>query len=130
MGAIQRYCNKVIYVKDGILEKSENLQDITNKYSEDNLETFENQTVSSKKNKQDKAKIWIEKQSNSIISDSSETFDFDICYDIFDEALKDEENIREMVAFPLGANGADAMMGCPGEVFEKQLRETHIKIRD
>ena len=44
--------------------------------------------------------------------------------------LKDEENIREMVAFPLGANGADQMMGCPGEVFEKQLRETHIKIRD
>ena len=44
--------------------------------------------------------------------------------------LKDEENIREMVAFPLGANGADAMMGCPSEVFEKQLRETHIKIRD
>ena len=44
--------------------------------------------------------------------------------------LKDEENIREMVAFPLASNGADAMMGCPGEVFEKQLRETHIKIRD
>ena len=40
--------------------------------------------------------------------------------------LKDEE----MVAFPLGANGADAMMGCPNEIFEKQLRETHIKIRD
>ena len=44
--------------------------------------------------------------------------------------LKDEENIREMVAFPLASNGADAMMGCPGEVFEKQLRETHIKVRD
>jgi len=44
--------------------------------------------------------------------------------------LKDEENIREMVAFPLASNGADAMMGCPNEVFEKQLRETHIKIRD
>ena len=44
--------------------------------------------------------------------------------------LKNEENIREMVAFPLSANGSDAMMGCPGEVFEKQLRETHIKIRD
>lgn len=44
--------------------------------------------------------------------------------------LKDEENIREMVAFPLGANGADSMMGCPGEVFEKQLQEAHIKIRD
>ena len=44
--------------------------------------------------------------------------------------LKDEENIREMVAFPLSANGAEAMMGCPNEVFEKQLQETHIKIRD
>ena len=44
--------------------------------------------------------------------------------------LKDEENIREMVAFPLSANGADAMMGCPNEVFEKQLQEAHIKIRD
>ena len=42
--------------------------------------------------------------------------------------LKDEENIREMVAFPLGANGSDAMMGCPGEVFDKQLKEAHIKI--
>lgn len=44
--------------------------------------------------------------------------------------LKDEENIREMVAFPLGANAQDAMMGCPNEVFEKQLKESHIKIRD
>ncbi len=44
--------------------------------------------------------------------------------------LKDEENIREMVAFPLSANGTDPMMGCPNEVFEKQLKETHIKIRD
>lgn len=44
--------------------------------------------------------------------------------------LKDEENIREMVAFPLGANGSDAMMGCPSEIFEKQLQEAHIKVRD
>ena len=44
--------------------------------------------------------------------------------------LKDEENIREMVAFPMAANGSDALMGCPNEVFEHQLRETHIKIRD
>ena len=44
--------------------------------------------------------------------------------------LKDEDNIREMVAFPMAANGADALMGSPNEVFEYQLRETHIKIRD
>lgn len=44
--------------------------------------------------------------------------------------LKDEENIREMVAFPISANGSDALTGCPNEVFEHQLRETHIKVRD
>jgi len=44
--------------------------------------------------------------------------------------LKDEENIREVVPFPLSSNGSDAMMGCPSEVFEKQLQEAHIKIRD
>lgn len=44
--------------------------------------------------------------------------------------LKDEENIREMVAFPISANGSDALMGCPNEVFESQLREVHIKVRD
>lgn len=44
--------------------------------------------------------------------------------------LKDEDNIREMVAFPMSANGSDAMMGCPNEIFEKQLQETHIKVRD
>lgn len=44
--------------------------------------------------------------------------------------LKDEENIREVVAFPLGANGADSMMGCPSEVFPKQLKYAHIKISD
>ena len=44
--------------------------------------------------------------------------------------LKDEENIREMVAFPLASNGADQMMGCPSEVFDKQLKEAHIKVVD
>ena len=44
--------------------------------------------------------------------------------------LKDEENIREVVAFPLGANGADSMMGCPSEVSPKQLKDAHIKISD
>lgn len=42
--------------------------------------------------------------------------------------LIDEENIREVVPFPLSANGSDMMMGCPSEISEKQLREAHIKI--
>ncbi len=42
--------------------------------------------------------------------------------------LLDEENIREVVPFPLSANGSDMMMGCPSEISEKQLGEAHIKI--
>lgn len=44
--------------------------------------------------------------------------------------LKDEENIREMVAFPISANGSDSLMGSPNVVSEEQLRDVHIKIRD
>ena len=43
--------------------------------------------------------------------------------------LKDEPNIREVIAFPLNSNAQDMMMGAPSEVSEQQLREVHIKIR-
>ncbi|MCR5214576.1 MAG: aspartate--tRNA ligase [Eubacterium sp.] len=43
--------------------------------------------------------------------------------------LKNEENIREVIAFPMNGNGQDMMCGAPGDVTELQLRETHIKVR-
>lgn len=43
--------------------------------------------------------------------------------------LKNEENIREVIAFPMAASGQDLMCGAPSEVTETQLREVHIKIR-
>ena len=43
--------------------------------------------------------------------------------------LLDEENIRETIAFPMNAQGADLLMGAPSDVSELQLREAHIKIR-
>lgn len=43
--------------------------------------------------------------------------------------LAEEENIREIIAFPLSSNGQDLLFGAPGPVDEKQLREVHIKIR-
>ena len=43
--------------------------------------------------------------------------------------LTEEENIREVIAFPLNSNAEDLMFGSPGEVTEQQLREVHIKIR-
>ena len=43
--------------------------------------------------------------------------------------LKDQPNIREVIAFPMNSNAQDLMMGSPSEVTEQQLREVHIKIR-
>ncbi|MCL2634274.1 MAG: aspartate--tRNA ligase [Oscillospiraceae bacterium] len=40
-----------------------------------------------------------------------------------------EENVREVIAFPLNSNGQDVLLGAPSEVSEMQLREAHIKIR-
>lgn len=44
--------------------------------------------------------------------------------------LREEENIREVIPFPMNGNAQDMMCGAPGEVSEMQLREAHIKVRD
>ena len=43
--------------------------------------------------------------------------------------LCNEENIREVIPFPMNGNAQDLMCGAPGEVTEIQLREVHIKVR-
>ena len=44
--------------------------------------------------------------------------------------LTNEENIREVIAFPMSGTAQDLMCGAPNEVTEQQLREVHIKVRD
>ena len=44
--------------------------------------------------------------------------------------LRNEENIREVIAFPMSGTAQDFMCGAPNEVTEQQLREVHIKVRD
>ena len=43
--------------------------------------------------------------------------------------LRGEENIREVIAFPMNSNAQDVLLGAPNEVSEQQLREVHIKLR-
>lgn len=43
--------------------------------------------------------------------------------------LKDENNIREVIAFPMNSTAQDLLLGSPGSVTEQQLREVHIKLR-
>ena len=44
--------------------------------------------------------------------------------------LRNEENIREIIAFPMSGTAQDLMCGAPNEITEQQLREVHIKVRD
>jgi aspartyl-tRNA synthetase len=44
--------------------------------------------------------------------------------------LRGEENIREVIAFPMNSAAQDLMCGAPNNVTEHQLREVHIKVRD
>ncbi len=44
--------------------------------------------------------------------------------------LRNEENIREVIAFPMSGTAQDLMCGAPNDVTEQQLREVHIKVRD
>lgn len=44
--------------------------------------------------------------------------------------LRNEENIREIIPFPMSGTAQDLMCGAPNEVTEQQLREAHIKVRD
>ncbi len=44
--------------------------------------------------------------------------------------LRNEENIREVIAFPMSGTAQDLMCSAPNEVTEQQLREVHIKVRD
>ncbi len=41
-----------------------------------------------------------------------------------------EENIREVIAYPMNGNAQDVMCGAPNTITQHQLREAHIKIRD
>ena len=43
--------------------------------------------------------------------------------------LAGEDNIREVIAFPMNQKAQDLMMDAPSDVSEKQLRELHIKVR-
>ena len=44
--------------------------------------------------------------------------------------LTNEENIREVITFPMSSAAQDLMCMAPNDVTEQQLREVHIKIRD
>lgn len=43
--------------------------------------------------------------------------------------LRNEENIREVIPFPMNGNAQDLMCGAPSDITEQQLREVHIRVR-
>jgi aspartate--tRNA ligase len=50
--------------------------------------------------------------------------------DRFMMILKDEENIREVYAFPKSGKAQDIMMNAPAEIDAEQLDELHIAVKE
>ncbi|MBX2813945.1 MAG: aspartate--tRNA ligase [Myxococcales bacterium] len=42
--------------------------------------------------------------------------------------LADQQNIREVIAFPMTQNALDLLMGAPSQVSEQQLKDLHIRL--
>jgi aspartyl-tRNA synthetase len=42
--------------------------------------------------------------------------------------LAGQENIREVIAFPLNQQGQDLLMNAPSEVSEQQLKDVHLRL--
>ena len=42
--------------------------------------------------------------------------------------LADEPNIREVIAFPMNQRAEDLLMGAPGAVDDKHLKELHLRL--
>ena len=55
---------------------------------------------------------------------------FAIWMDRFMMILKDEENIREVYAFPKSWKAQDLMMNAPASIDQEQLDELHIEVKD
>ena len=44
--------------------------------------------------------------------------------------VEDDENIREIIAFPKNKRARDLLMRAPSVVTEQQLKDVHISIRN
>ena len=42
--------------------------------------------------------------------------------------IANEDNLREIIAFPKNKKARDVLMGAPSNVTEEQLRDVHIKL--
>ena len=78
MNAVQRYCNKVVYIKDGYLDHAETIQDVTTHYSEDNLAVNRDKSGSSDNNKA--VELSMIPKSPLVLDKPSQNFEFDIVY--------------------------------------------------
>ena len=124
MNAVQRYCNKVVYIKDGYLDHAETIQDVTTHYSEDNLAVNRDKSGSSDNNKA--VELSMIPKSPLVLDKPSQNFEFDIVYKINDENIKKEPNLY--LAYALHDIGRGGIIYDSGSINVKGQNVLHASI--
>ncbi len=124
MNAVQRYCNKVVYIKDGYLDHAETIQDVTTHYSEDNLAVNRDKSGSSDKNKA--VELSMIPKSPLVLDKPSQNFEFEVVYKINDESIKQEPNLY--LAYALHDVGRGGIIFDSGSINVKGQNVLHASI--
>ena len=135
MNAVQRYCNKVVYINDGYLDHAETIQDVTTHYSEDNLSiNKDKQTDDNNK----AIKLQMIPKSPLVLDKPDQVFEFDMEYEINDEKIKQEPNLylayalydvgRGGVVYDSGSINVNSKNTLHGQIPMKNFHNTNFRL--
>ncbi|KZK05794.1 ABC-transporter (ATP-binding protein) [Lactococcus cremoris] len=88
MSAVQRYCNKAVYISDGFAAENSDVQHVTNLYSADNLKVTQHTEHDSLADR-----VWITSDSETLLTKATDKLSFTVHFEANTEETKLEEKL-------------------------------------
>ncbi|MEG1485835.1 ABC transporter ATP-binding protein [Lactococcus sp.] len=88
MSAVQRYCNKAVYISDGFAAENTDVQHVTNLYSADNLKVTQHTEHDSLADR-----VWITSDSETLLTKATDKLSFTVHFEANTEETKLEEKL-------------------------------------